>query len=89
VRAIKLTGAQAEAFAEQLANEKSQALYKCQPFRNGTPAKLVQGYWIWHDLRAQGPLDVEATVKFAEDGSQPDVRVILLDNRLNPLGRVY
>jgi beta-lactamase regulating signal transducer with metallopeptidase domain len=79
--ASTLTGAQAEALAEKLANEKAQALYHCQPFRSGTPAQWVQGSWVWHDLRAQGTLDLEATVKFAADGTHPDVRVILLDSR--------
>jgi hypothetical protein len=86
VGASMLTGAQAEALAEKLANEKAQALYHCQPFRNGTPAQWVQGYWVWHDLRAQGTLDLEATVKFAADGTHPDVRVILLDSRPNRAG---
>jgi biopolymer transport protein ExbD len=76
-----LTGPQALALAQQLANEKAQALYNCQPFRNGPPAKLVQGYWVWHDQRGQGAGDVEATVKFAADGTNPDVNVILLDSR--------
>ena len=85
-RAGALTGAQAEARAEQLANEKAQALYHCQPFRSGTPAQWVQGSWLWHDLRAQGTLDLEATVKFAADGTHPDVRVTLLDSRSNRPG---
>ena len=76
-----LTAAQAEALAEQLANEKAQVLYNCQPFRQGTPAQFVQGRWVWHDLRAQGSLDVEATVKFAADGTNPYVKVVLLDSR--------
>jgi hypothetical protein len=86
VAAGTLSGAQAEALAEKLANEKAQVLYNCQPFRNGTPAKLVQGYWVWHDLRAKGTLDVEAAVKFAADGTHPDVRVNLLDSRPILLG---
>jgi beta-lactamase regulating signal transducer with metallopeptidase domain len=77
-----LTGAQAEALAEQLANAKAKALYNCQPFRKGTPATFVQGRWVWHDLRGQGSSDVEATVKFAADGTNPEVAVILLDSRL-------
>jgi beta-lactamase regulating signal transducer with metallopeptidase domain len=85
-RAGALTGAQAEALAEKLANDKAQALYHCQPFRSGTPAHWVQGSWVWHDLRAQGTLDLEATVKFAADGTHPDVRVNLLDSRSNRAG---
>lgn len=86
VTSSTLTGAQALALAQQLANEKAQTLYNCQPFRNGPPAKLVQGYWVWHDQRGQGAGDVEATVKFAADGTNPDVNVILLDSRSRQLG---
>jgi biopolymer transport protein ExbD len=84
VTSSTLTAARALALAEQLANEKAQTLYNCQPFRNGPPAQLVQGYWVWHDRRGQGEVDLEATVKFAADGTNPDVNVILLDSRLRP-----
>jgi beta-lactamase regulating signal transducer with metallopeptidase domain len=76
-----LTAAQAEALAVRLANEKAQALYHCQPFRSGTSAQWVQGGWVWRDLRAQGTVDIEATVKFAADGTNPDVHVNMLDSR--------
>jgi hypothetical protein len=76
-----LTAAEAEALAIELANEKAQALYNCQPFRKGTPAELVQGHWVWHDLRGYQVFDVEATVKFAADGTNPEVDVMLLDSR--------
>jgi beta-lactamase regulating signal transducer with metallopeptidase domain/tetratricopeptide (TPR) repeat protein len=75
-----LTAAEAEALAIELANEKAQALYNCQPFRKGAPAELVQGRWVWNDLRGRGSLDVEATVKFAADGTNPEVDVMLLDS---------
>lgn len=72
---------QAGALAQRLANEKAQTLFNCQPFRNRSPAKFVQGHWVWHDLRGQGAGDIEATVEFALDGANPDVRVVQLDNR--------
>jgi beta-lactamase regulating signal transducer with metallopeptidase domain/tetratricopeptide (TPR) repeat protein len=75
-----LTAAQAGALAEQLANAKAQALYKFQPFGSGPPAELVAGNWVWHDLRGHGSLDVDATVKFGADGTNPEVDVILLSN---------
>jgi len=84
-RAGTLTAAQAEALAVRLANEKAQALYNCQPFRSGRPAEWVQGSWVWRDLRAQGTFDIEATVKFAADGTNPDVNVTMLDSHLSPL----
>ena len=80
----RFTAAEAGALAEQLANEKAWVLYKCQPFHDGPAAELVQGHWGWHDLRGHRSFDVEATVKFAADGTGPDVNVILLDGRPNP-----
>ena len=71
----------ATALARRLANEQAQAQYHCQPFRDGPAAESVQGHWVWRDLKGQGQLDVEGSVDFAADGSNPSVRVILLDNR--------
>ena len=76
-----LIAEQAGALAQRLANEKAQALYNCQPFRNGPPAQFVQGHWTWHDLKAQGQGDAEATVEFKADGTEPKVKVIWLDSR--------
>jgi len=76
-----LTGAQAEAKAVDLANEKAQALYNCQPFQKRRTAKLVDGHWVWNDGRSYGAGDIEATVKFAADGTNPEVTVNLLDSR--------
>src|ERR1035441_7157272 len=76
-----LTAEQAGSLAQQLANEKAKTLFNCQPFRNGPPAQLVQGHWVWHDLRGQGSGDLEATVKFALDGANPDVSVTRLDSQ--------
>jgi HEAT repeat protein len=47
-----MTPDKARSLAEHLANEKAQALDKCQPFRNGPPAQFVQGHWTWHRLQA-------------------------------------
>ena len=79
--ASALTAVQAQALAIRLANERAQALYNCQPFRDGPPAQLVQGDWVWHDSRAQGLGDIEVTVKFAANGTHPEVNVRLLDSR--------
>jgi beta-lactamase regulating signal transducer with metallopeptidase domain len=80
-RAGTLTAAQAQALALRLANEKAQALYHRQPFRDGPPAQWVQGQWVWQAEQGQGTLDIEAIVKFAQDGTNPDVNVRLLDSR--------
>jgi beta-lactamase regulating signal transducer with metallopeptidase domain/biopolymer transport protein ExbD len=79
-----LTGAQAEAKAVALANAKAQALYNCQPFQKGRPAELVDGQWVWNDGRPYGAADIEATVKFAADATDPEVTVNLLDIRVRP-----
>ena len=81
-----LTAAQAETKAVELANAKAQELYSCQPFQKGRPAELVDGKWVWHDGRAHGAGDMQATVKFAADGTSPEVKVVLLDSRLRPMG---
>ncbi len=46
---VGLTADQAGTLARQLANETSQSLYHCQPFRNGQPARFVQGRWLWRE----------------------------------------
>jgi biopolymer transport protein ExbD len=79
-----LTSAQAEAKAVELANEKAQALYNCQPFQKRRPAELVDGHWVWNDGRSYGEGDLEATVKFAADGTNPEVTINLLDSRPRP-----
>jgi uncharacterized lipoprotein YmbA len=79
-----MTAEQANNFARKLANEKAQALYGCQPFRDGPMVQFVRGYWVWHDRRGQGNADVEATVKFAGDGTEPNVKVALLYSRPEP-----
>jgi starvation-inducible outer membrane lipoprotein len=79
--ATKLTAEQAGALARQLANQEAQALYNCQPFRNGPPAELVQGKWVWHDRQTQRAVDIEATVRFALDGTDPDVKLTPEDSR--------
>jgi len=78
-----LTADQAGGLAQQLANEKAQALFNCQPFRDSAPAQFVQGHWAWHDRRGQGIGDIEATVEFAVDGAKPNVSVTQLYS--NPL----
>jgi hypothetical protein len=83
-RTTTLTAEQAGAVAQRLANEKAQTLFNCQPFRNGQPARFVQGHWTWHRFQAEGQGDLEATVEFDADGAEPKVRVVLLDSRSSP-----
>ena len=78
-----LTPDQASALARRLANERSQALFACQPFQNGPTAHFVRGCWVWRDRRGRGLADMEATVKFARNGAKPCVTVELLDTGLD------
>ena len=79
-RTSTLTADQARSLAQQLANEKAQTLYNCQPFRNSPPAQFIQGHWSWRHLQAQGLGDFEGTVEFAASGAEPKVRVVWLDS---------
>jgi hypothetical protein len=76
-----LTAEKAGALAQLLANNHAQLLYDCQPFHNASPARFVEGRWTWHRLQAQGQGDMEATVEFGPDGSEPKVKVTRLDSR--------
>ena len=75
-----MTSDEAGSLAEHLANEKAQALYNRQPFRNGPPARFVRDHWTWHHLQGQGLGDIEATVEFAADGAEPKVTVVRLES---------
>jgi hypothetical protein len=83
-RTSTLTAEQAGVLAQQLANDKAQTLYNCQPFRNAPPAQFVQGHWTWHQQQAQGLGDVDATVEFAANGAEPKVSVVQLESRPKP-----
>jgi hypothetical protein len=76
-----LTSRQATDLAQNLANDKAETLYNCRPFLNSPSAQLVEGFWIWRETRGQGQVDLEAEVKFAKDGGNPSVSVVLLDSR--------
>jgi hypothetical protein len=85
-RTASLTADRAGVVARGLANAKARSLYDCQPFADGSPARFVGGRWLWHDRRAHGLCDLEASVELAEDGSARRVDVILLDGRESPRG---
>jgi hypothetical protein len=56
------------------------------PFRYGPPARLVDGYWVWHTWRDYGFGDrIEARVKFALDGSNPKADVYFVARLPQPL----
>jgi hypothetical protein len=80
-RSGSLTAEQAKSLAMKLANERALALYDCQPFREGQPARFVADHWLWDALQGYGLGDIHATVELAADGSTNKVVVHLLDNR--------
>jgi hypothetical protein len=79
-QSASLTPAQASTLAIRLANDKAATAYQCQPFRDGQPAHLVAGHWVWADLQGFGRGDLQATVELAADGSTNDVAILLLDS---------
>jgi hypothetical protein len=72
---------QAQAVARELTNNQAYALYGTRPFWDGAPARLIDGKWIWKDLRACGHGDIEASVILKPDGSAQSVGVFFLDSR--------
>ena len=76
-----LTAGQATRLARDLANERAKALHGCEPFTATAAAQWVEERWTWRDRCGYGPVDIEATVDFAADGSARRVEVILLDSR--------
>lgn len=70
-----LTAEQAKVVAVRLANDKAATICHRQPFRDGEPATLVSGHWIWREL---APGDIEATVELAADGSTNSVAINIL-----------
>jgi uncharacterized protein YcfL len=79
-QSASLTADQAKEVAMRLANDKASTVYHCQPFRDGQPARVVAGHWVWTDRQGYGRGDIEATVELAMDGSTQNVDVQLLDN---------
>ena len=85
-RSPRLTARQASDLALRLANHKTQERYQFAPFRYGPPARLVDGYWVWHTWRDYGFGDrIEARVKFALDGSNPKADVYFVARLPQPL----
>src|SRR5215471_21551508 len=79
-RTANLTSDKAGSLAQQLANEKAQSLYHCQPFQKAEPAQLIEGHWLWHQIRGQGRGDLEAKVEFRADGADPKVILTRLES---------
>ncbi len=96
-RTARLTARQASELALRLANHKAQDLYQIEPFRFTPPARLVDGRWVWRtqqwleapdlwrartDYGAADP--IQAEVKFALDGSKPQIDVYFVHHAPEP-----
>ena len=79
-RTATLTSNKAGALAQQLANEKAQSLYHCQPFQKANPAQFIKGHWVWHQTQGQGKGDLQAKVDFKADGADPEVTLTRLES---------
>ena len=75
-----LTPDKAGSLAQQLANEKAQALYHCQPFQKTEPAQFIDGHWVWHQIQGQGKGDLEARIEFKPDGADPKITLTRLES---------
>ena len=53
-------------------------VYTCQPFHDAKAGQLVANSWVWHTVQGKGTADYEANVKFALDGTNPEVSVTQL-----------
>jgi hypothetical protein len=78
-----LTPAQATQLAQKLANDHTEALYKCRPFYdfNTPPAQRFGTGWQWRVRCGHRQVDFEGSVTFGRDGRNPTVKVQLLDAR--------
>ena len=76
-----LTSAKAGIMARELANRRASALYGAQPFAARSPARWVNGSWLWEDRQACGRGDMEAAIVLGPDGKEKSVRILLLDSR--------
>lgn len=79
-RSASLTKEQATTKGVQLANDKANAIFHCQPFIDGKPAQFVAGHWVWTDKAAYGQMDLEVTVTLAANSSTNQVNLRMLDN---------
>src|SRR5438093_8239872 len=78
----QMSSEQATLIARQLANQRSQALYHCEPFDGAGSAQWLNGRWAWHERRAYYSGDIEAMVLLGPDGSAQSVQVTLLVDRM-------
>lgn len=82
---IQLTSSQATALAIRLANDKADALFHHRPFKDGQPAQLVTGKWVWTDGCGVALMDYHASVVLGSNGSTNRVDIQVWDDSLRPL----
>lgn len=85
LNSVHLTSAQATVLALRLANEKADAIFHHRPFKDGQPAQLVTGKWVWTDGCGVALSDYHASVVLGADGSTNRVDIQVWDNSMRPL----
>jgi hypothetical protein len=72
-----LTPDQARDIAIGLANQQSEALFHCQPFKDGPPARWTGHHWVWTTRQGVSHADMDATVELNAAGKARQVEVRL------------
>ena len=73
----------AATMAAMLANTEAKKRFKVEPFSAASAKAVFHGNrWEWKATVGYGKGDLQATVSFEQDGSQPRVEVIPLTNEL-------
>jgi hypothetical protein len=80
---IEIVRKLAATFAATLANAEARKRFNAEPFSAANAKAIFHGdQWEWKARVGYGKADLEATVSFSEDGSQPKVEILPLTNEL-------
>jgi hypothetical protein len=73
----------AAAFAAALANGEARKRFNVEPFSAANARAIFHGdHWEWKATVGYGKGDLQATVSFAQDGSQQKIEILPLTNEL-------
>jgi hypothetical protein len=78
-----IVGKLAAAFAATLANGEAKKRFNVEPFSATNAKAIFRGdRWEWKARVGYGKGDLQATVSFAQDGSQQNVEILPLTNEV-------
>ena len=78
-----MVGKLAATMAATLANSEAKKKFKVEPFSPSNAKAVFHGdRWEWKATVGYGKGDLQATVSFAQDGSQQKVEILPLTNEL-------